>query len=201
MQDLVILKKIKLILPLVNYFLVVSLPLLIALCIIILILSQNYPFYKPFLELSALYITAAYCVACLLRFYIKKEKFFIWASVFMFILFIREVHPPGSSAGVYIGVFVLLYYAFNRYELFKDYLQNRYLINFLGIGFFTYFLAVTTDQRYWRFIPGEEVFHVPLEESLEVFGHMFIGSGLLFVNKITDRKDSAVVVKKATPAK
>ena len=53
----------------------------------------------------------------------------------------------------------------------------------LGTGFFTYFLAVTTDQRFWKFIPAEKIFHTTLEESLELIGHVILGGALFFATR------------------
>ena len=49
---------------------------------------------------------------------------------------------------------------------------------------------MTIDQRIWKFIPGEEIAHVPLEESLEVIGHLLIGYALAFAsNKYSIQMD------------
>jgi hypothetical protein len=101
----------------------------------------------------------------------------------MLVLFIREVYPPGSSAGVYSGLLALFYVAYKKHHLFAGYIRSHYLVTMLGIGFFIYFLAVTTDQRFWKFIPAEKIFHTRLEESLELLGHIFIGCALLFTSR------------------
>jgi hypothetical protein len=67
-----------------------------------------------------------------------------------------------------------------KYDTLKDYLDNPLVINLLLIGFFTYFLSVTIDQRWWKGIPEEKLVHVPLEETLEVLGHCIIGFAVVF---------------------
>jgi len=100
------------------------------------------------------------------------------------------MHPSGSSAGVYLGILVLFYIAHKHYHQFSGYFQDTRLINLIAIGFFTYFVSVTIDQRIWKFIPGEEIAHVPLEESLEVIGHLLIGYALAFTsNKYSIQMD------------
>ena len=172
-----------------NFWLIFILPLAISGFIIWLSLDNIYPYDRPqlyvknALEEVALYVTSGFCFICLLRFIYGKDKFFLWASGMMMILFIRELHPPISSVGVYIGLLWLFYIAYKKPHIFGDYLSSKYLVTFLGVGFFTYVLAVTTDERVWRFVPGEYVFHTKLEETLEVLGHVFIGCALLFATK------------------
>ena len=101
----------------------------------------------------------------------------------MLVLFVREVHPPGSSGGVYLGLLALFYIAYKKYHLFADYIRNKRLVTLLGTGFFTYFIAVITDQRFWKFVPAEKIFHTTLEESLELLGHTIIGCALLFATR------------------
>ena len=166
-----------------NYWLIFCVPLIIAGCITQLILYQIYPFDKYMLEDVALIVTAGFCLMCFSRFIYSKEKFFLWAAGMMLVLFIREVHPPGSSGGVYLGLLGLFYIAHKKHHLFTDFFRSKRLVTLLGTGFFTYFLAVTTDQRFWKFIPAEKIFHTTLEESLELFGHIFIGCALLFATR------------------
>jgi len=99
------------------------------------------------------------------------------------VLLVREIHPPGSSEGVYLGLLTLFYIAYKQHHLFVDYIRSNHLVTMLGMGFFSYFLSVTTDQRFWQFIPEEKLFHTKLEESLEMLGHITIGVALLFATK------------------
>ena len=177
-----------------NYWIIFLAPLIVSGCIIWLSLNQIYPYdksqliVKNALEEAALHATSGFCFMCLLRFLYSKEKFFLWASGVMMILFIRELHPPISSAGVYVGLLWLFYIAYKKHHLFADYLRSKYLVTLLGIGFFTYALSVATDERVWRDfipIPGEKIFHTKLEESLELLGHLSIGCALLFAAKKT----------------
>jgi hypothetical protein len=127
-----------------------------------------------------------------LRFIYNKDKFFLWASGMMLVLFVREIHPPGSSEGVYLGLLALFYIAYKNHHLFADYIRSNYLITTLGTGFFTYFLAVLTDQRFWQFIPAEKIFHTRLEESLELLGHIIIGCALLLATRKASANDQAI---------
>lgn len=172
-----------------NFWIVFILPLVMTGFIIWLIMNYIYPYdttqliVKNTFEELALHATSGFCFLCLLRFLYSKDKFSLWASGMMMILFIREIHPPISSAGVYIGLLALFYVAYRKHHIFGDYMKSRYLVTLLGIGFFTYVLAVTTDERVWGFVPGERIFHTKLEETLELLGHISIGCALLFATK------------------
>lgn len=174
----------------INYLLIFLIPLLITFFINLLIQYQVYTVGKSILENTALIVLGAFLLICLARFTFNKNMFFLWASCLLLILFIREIHPPGSSAGVYLGILALFIVAQKKYHQFNFYFQNKKLINFIAIGFCTYLISVSIDQRFWKFIPGEELAHVPLEETLELVGHLFIGYGLAFAsNKMQYSKD------------
>ena len=100
----------------------------------------------------------------------------------MLVLWIREIHPPGSSGGVYLGLLALFYIAHKNHHLFAGYIINKRLVTMLGTGVFTYFISVTTDQRWWKFVPAEKIFQPRLEESMELVGHILVGSALLFAS-------------------
>jgi hypothetical protein len=192
MENPVFSQQLKLVSTSANYWLIFSVPLVIAVCITQLILYQIYPLDKYVLEDAALLVTAGFCLLCFSRFIYNKDKFFLWASGMMLVLFVREVHPPGSSAGVYLGLLALFYIAYKKHYLFAAYIRSNYLVTVLGIGFFAYFLTVTTDQRFWKFIPAEKIFHTRLEESLELLGHILIGCALLFASRKASTNDQAI---------
>jgi hypothetical protein len=181
-----------------NYWIIFPLPLLVTVIITWLILERIFPYdinlvvsrddvlvTKNVLEELALYVTGGFCFLCLLRYLYSKDKFSLWASAMMMVLFFREIHPPVSSAGVYVLLVMLFYIAYKKYHIFADYIGNKFLVTLLGVGFFTYVIAVSTDERVWRFVPGELLFHTKLEETLELLGHISIGCALLFATRKT----------------
>lgn len=182
-----------------NYWIVFLLPLSISGFIIWLTLNNISPYDKEvlntknLLEEISLHLTSGFCFLCLLRFLTSKDQFFLWASGMMMVLFIREIHPPIADYSTYIGLLWLFYFAYKNHHIFADYLPSKYLVTLLGVGFFTYFLAVTTDERVWRFLPGEYTFHTKLEESLELLGHIAIGCALLFATKKTSETSEVTI--------
>ena len=181
-----------------NYWIVFILPLLVSWFIVWLTLNDIYPYdqnaiiAKNALEEIALYVVQAFCFMCLLRFLHSKETFFLWASGMLMLLHVREIHPPNANVVTYFGLIWFFYYAYKNHHLFADYLRGRYLVTLLGVGFFSYLIAVSTDERLWRdfiSIPGEQKFHQQLEESMEIFGHIAIGCALLFATKKPQEDD------------
>lgn len=181
-----------------NYWIIFVPPLLVTVFITWLILDRIFPYdvnlivsmddvlaTKNVLEELALYVTGGFCFLCLLRYLYSKDKFFLWASGMMMVLFFRELHPPISSAGVYVLLIMLFYIAYKKHHIFADYIGNKFLVTLLGVGFFTYVIAVTTDERVWMFVPGEMLFHTKLEETLELLGHISIGCALFFATRKT----------------
>ncbi len=167
-------------------------PLIFSGLIIWLILNNIYPYdreeiiVKNTWEAIALYVTSAFCFMCLLRFLYSKDKFFLWSSGMMMVFHVREIHPPNADIAAYLTLLWLFYYTYKNHHLFAGYICNKYVVTLLGVGFFTYVLAVSADERVWRDwipIPGEQIFEVKLEETLEVLGHIAIGCALLFATK------------------
>ena len=179
-------QQLKLVSTSANYWLIFCVPLVIAGLIIQLILHQVYPFDKYLLEDVALLVTSGFCLLCFSRFIYSKEKFFLWATGLLMLLHFREFHPPNSNFVTYFGLIWFFYYAYKNHHFFADYLRSKYLITLLGVGFFSYLIAVSTDERVWKDfipIPGEQEFHKKLEETLELIGHIAIGCALLFAAK------------------
>ena len=115
-------QQLKLVSTSANYWLIFSVPLIMAIGITQLILNHIYPLDKYVLEDAALFVTSGFSLLCLSRFIYGKDKFFLWATGMMLVLFVREIHPPGSSAGVYLGLLTLFYIAYKKHHLFADYL-------------------------------------------------------------------------------
>ncbi|UCE86010.1 MAG: hypothetical protein JSU66_17065, partial [Deltaproteobacteria bacterium] len=122
----------------------------------------------------------------------------LWSFGVLVVLLCREIHFVGTSTGVYVGLVALFLLALRHYESLRESLERGVTINFLAMGFFSYFLAVTVDARWWKprgawpGIPGEDVFHVPLEELLELLGHVLIIGALLLAPRLPPGAAEAV---------
>jgi len=139
---------------------------------------------KHVLEIAAVVITGLFTIALLVRFALTRHLFLLWATGFMAIALSREIHFTGSDEILLIGWPILLGITLWRYDLFKSYLLNPVLVNLLAGGFLFYFLSQTLDQRWWRWIPGEKVVSVRLEEFIEILGHCTVGFALVFSKEV-----------------
>ena len=136
-------------------------------------------FTKPFLEAAAVIITAVITAGLIGRFAFSRHLFLLWSTGFMAIAMCREIHFTGSDELLLIGWPVMLVAGLWHYDLFKGYLKNPVLVNFLSGGFLLYLISQTIDQRWWRGFPGEDLVHVPLEELMEILGHCTVGLAML----------------------
>ena len=135
---------------------------------------------KQGLEIAAVAISGVLTIGLAGRYAYTRHLFLLWAAGFMAIALSREIHFSGSDEILLIGWPIMLVIILWRYDLFKGYLKNPVLINFLAGGFLLYLISQTIDQRWWRGVPGEDLVHVPLEELIEIFGHCTVGLAMLF---------------------
>jgi len=139
---------------------------------------------KQVLEIAAVVITGLFTFGLMVRFALTRHLFFLWATCFMAISMSREIHFTGSDELLLISWPMLIGIALWRYDGFKSYLENPFLIKFLAGGVLFYILSQTIDQRWWKGLPGEDVVFVPLEELIEIFGHCTVGFALLFSKQV-----------------
>jgi magnesium-transporting ATPase (P-type) len=143
---------------------------------------------KQILESTAILVLSLFtiCLAC--RFWLVRHPFFLWGTVLCGILLMREIHFATTSEMVYVALIVLLYFTLKRLDTLQPYLLQSRIASWITTGFFVYFISMTVDQRWWRGLPWEEVVHVPLEESLEMAGHIIIGVTLLLAKPGSNRR-------------
>lgn len=127
------------------------------------------------LEIAAVVVSGMLMLIGAVRFIITRHVFFLWGTALLLLIMCREIHFDGTDEAIFIGLALLLGIVLIKYDHFKAYFDNPRVVNLLVAGFFTYFLSQTVDQRWWKIIPGEDLAHVPLEETLELLGHVIIG--------------------------
>ena len=166
----------------INYWSLL-IPLVLTSALWTLIAAGGYPYGRKELEPAAIVVSSFFVLTAALRYLVTRHNFFLWSTGLMGLIMCREIHFAGTDPGIYIGLLLLFGIALLKYDTLKDYLDNPLVINLLLIGFFTYVLSQTIDQRWWKGIPGEGIVHVPLEETLEVLGHCIIGSAVVFCRR------------------
>jgi hypothetical protein len=130
---------------------------------------------KQVLEVTAIVVLSAFTLFLALRFWLSRHPFFLWGSALCSILLMREVHFETTSYLVYVALLALLFVTLTRLDTLEPYLLETRVPTWIATGFLVYFISITVDQRWWRGLPWEGVVHVPLEETLEVAGHIIIG--------------------------
>jgi hypothetical protein len=135
---------------------------------------------KPALETLAVLVTGGFAAACLVRLATSRDIYFLWAAAIMLTLLGREIRLPGASSLVYVALALLGWFALRRLDALGDRLTGPALLTALALGLLTYAISVAVDQRWARGLPGEGLWHVPLEETLELIGHSTIGLALLW---------------------
>ena len=138
---------------------------------------------KQGLEIAAVVVSGLFMLIAAVRFIVSRHVFFLWNTALFLLIMCREIHFEGTDEAIVIGLVVLLGIVLLKYDRFKAYLANPWVVNLLVAGFFTYFLSQTLDQRWWRIIPGEDLVNVSLEETLELLGHGMIGFAVVLCKK------------------
>ena len=118
--------------------------------------------------------------ACLVRLATSRDAYFLWAAAVMLTLLGREIRLPGASNLVYVALALLGWLALRRLDALAHRLTGPALLTALALGLLIYAISVAVDQRWARGLPGEAVWHVPLEETLELVSHSVIGVALLW---------------------
>ncbi len=162
-----------------NYRFLILPPLVTVLLWIIMAADVFRP-EKQGLEIESVVVSGLYMLIAAARFIISRHVFFLWSTALFVLILGREIHFEGTDEAIFIGLAILGGIVLLKYDRFKDYLANPWVINLLVAGFFTYFLSQTIDQRWWRGFPGEEIVFVSLEETLELLGHCMIGFATVF---------------------
>lgn len=163
---------------LVNYYFLLT-PFVYVVLVSALIVKGYFPYTKGDLENIALLVCFSVTTACMIKFFIARHLFYLWCFGLALTIFVREVHFAGTSAAVYFSLLLHFFIALHLIDKFREHLRQSVFLTALATGFACYFVSQSIDQRWWRGFPYEAVVHVPLEESLEVFGHLIVGLTLI----------------------
>ena len=163
---------------------ILALPPAAAILLWIIMLNGFFKPTKPPLEIAALVVNGFFMLTAAFRYSYSRHAFFLWTAALFLLILCREIHFVGTDQAIFIGLAILLGILLRKLDRFKDYFLNPRLINLFVTGFFFYFLSQTVDQRWWKIFPGESAVFVPLEESLEMLGHMTLGFALVFCKSI-----------------
>jgi len=174
------------------YYPVLIIPILVA-AISFWIIAWQMPLesYEPWQRASKsvweamalILLKGAVAVTVLRVFLTKFTLFSIWLFGLVTVFLMREIHWDFMSEGVYVGLMILLLIAWLKYDLFKEYMRQRFFLTMFTMVFFTYFIAVTFDGQWWTATRRMDQVGQLAEEILEVFGHVLVLVMVIFSRK------------------
>ncbi len=136
-------------------------------------------FFRPVMERWAPIVLATTSLIALLRFATSRKTIFLWLFALAVVLLCREIHFTGTSAGVYPALGLLFYLSWCHYDRLGRFFASRGFVTLLVLVFFIYILSTSLDRSAWRFLPHREIWSSPLEELLELVGHIALGLAAL----------------------
>ncbi|RKY18948.1 MAG: hypothetical protein DRQ55_11990 [Planctomycetota bacterium] len=129
--------------------------------------------YRDTMEVVALWVLGSALLLALINAARHRSGPCLWVAALMFSFFARELHFTGTSNGVVVALLLLITVLVRRSGSWQSTLNSRRFATPLVTSFLCYFCSQSMDQRWWRIIPNESVWHTPVEETLEVLGHCF----------------------------
>ena len=102
-----------------------------------------------------------------------------WVIGLPAVLLCRELHFPGTGAGVYVGLVVLAITALRNRQCLAPVWNCSSLCGWWLGAVSWYVLAVSVDSGAWKFLPHARLWGVNLEETMESGGHLFVLLGVL----------------------
>jgi len=134
-------------------------------------------------SMALILLKGAVAMTVLRVFFTKFTPFSIWLSGLATVFLMREIHWDFMSEGVYVGLMILLIIAWLKYDLFKEYMRQRFFLTMFAMVLFTYFIAVTFDGQWWTTTRRMDQVGQLAEEILEVFGHLMVIVLVIFSRK------------------
>lgn len=153
------------------------LPIPILLCVGILLIRQSpigWLTEKPVQEIIA---PTVICLAAALVLFVHRwirEFFTLLLTLFVWALFLRELHFAGTSNGVYISILLLAWWASSRRDEISGFLKQRSIGALLSGSIWTYFVTKLFDRHYFSFLPDYYDWNNNVEESLETLAHVMV---------------------------
>ncbi|MES2788756.1 MAG: hypothetical protein V4719_03975 [Planctomycetota bacterium] len=134
---------------------------------------------KDFQEILGPSILAAAVVLAVYFWWVERHVCRAWVICLPIVLLCRELHFPGTGAGVYVGLVVLAISAVRHRERLMPVWNCSSLCGWWFGAVSWYVLAVSVDSGAWKFLPHSLLWGVNLEETMESVGHMFVLLGVL----------------------
>lgn len=139
---------------------------------------------KPQQELVAPTVLAIAAGSVLFVHHWVRAKFSLMLSIFVWALFLRELHFEFMNGGILFALAGLMWWLSNvRHEL-VEWLSNFWIRLWLAGSFFTYFMSDMMDRHLFSFLPHYQSWNNNVEETLETFGHAMVFALVLVTLKV-----------------
>lgn len=165
----------------INYWPLAVAPLAVAASVgLSLLWPEGFRRLQVWLELPAPYLVGLAAAIYTARAIVTGNPLYVILAVFGAALTCREFHFSGTHRGIYfalvgVGVWAILWRRRLRWSL-RDRRHTSWLVATIAAYFLSQFIA----RRAFKFIPGEQPIHRPLEECAETAAHlMFIFTALI----------------------
>jgi len=165
----------------INWWLLLIFPASMEVAVLASILNpETFPYLKAPLEAPAPYLVGLVALMYAVRSLVTRNPLYILLTALAIAFTLREIHFDWTSKGIYvmlvfIGIWAGLWRGRLRVPL-TDWRHTSWLI----ATFVAYFLSQVIARRAFKFIPGEQAIHIPLEEWAETTAHhLFLVTSLV----------------------
>jgi len=130
--------------------------------------------FKGTHEPLALTLLGPAAVAFALHALVGRDRLRLLLALLAVAFYCREWHFAGTSKGVYVALGLLGVWGWAWRRFLMDTLADRRLLLPLVATGWAYLLSQLIARRVFRFVPLEDVLHVPAEEVTETMAHTML---------------------------
>ena len=102
------------------------------------------------------------------------ERFSLLLALFVWSLFMRELHFWGTNNGFYLAFIAIVIWSWVSRAQLAQFLECYAIRSFLSCALLFYAFSKVMDRGYLAFLPDFRSWHHNLEETLESGGHLLV---------------------------
>ena len=167
-------------------WMVFTIPFICAAAILLLRISPvGWATEKPVQELIAPSVLGMAALAVIFVQHWVRHKFTLMLAIFVWALFLRELHFEFMNGGILIALACLMWWLSMVRKEMTDWLANYWIRLWLSGSFFTYFISDMMDRHLFQFLPNYWDWNNNVEETLETCGHLMVFGLVLMTLKVS----------------
>ncbi len=143
----------------------------------------HYNLSKRVLESAALYLLIFAITLSILRLMMARHLFFIWLALLVGNFLSREIHWDGAEAVVYPVFAALIVWMWRSFHRLMPYVSHSLFLSMSTCTIFSYAVSQLLDKHVLPGSIGKRYFSSPIEEGMEVLGHLFLIAAILCVSR------------------